>query len=51
LEEVEGDVVGLGVEVQLGLQKTVFVLVVEQLSHTGEDCPVFRQNVLTVVHP
>ena len=42
--------VGLDVEVRLGLRKTAFVPIVEQLFHTGGDYPVFRQNVPIVAH-
>jgi len=50
LEEVAAEV-GLDFEAQLDLRKTAFVPIVEQLFHTGEDCLVFRQNVLIALHP
>jgi len=51
LEEAEDGGVGSDLEARLGLQRAVFAPIVEQLFLIGEDCLVFRQNVLIVVHP
>ncbi len=49
--EEEGGGAGSDLEVRLNLRRVVFAPIVEEFSLIGEDCPVFRQNVLIVVHP
>ena len=47
LEEA-GDGDGLGPEARVACRRPAFAPIAEQLFLAGEDCPVFRQDALTV---